>query len=155
MQQQEPVGSTAAGAAAYVIRGHGTQAAEILVSDERLVVTEGDRLALDIGFEQLRRVQFDIERDMPATLVIVPDRPIDQPQVLFVPPAEFPLVAQALVTIGRRLQDVSERKLAHEQGQPWSQGREDDHDQVGGQQQAPHDHVQPDVDGHDSHQPVG
>ena len=75
----------------------------VVVTNRRLTVASQERLALDVPIDNLRRVQFDIERDRPATLVVVPQRPLDEPQVLAVPPAEYEAVAQALVVIGRRL----------------------------------------------------
>jgi hypothetical protein len=75
----------------------------VVVTDRRLAVASQERLALDVPIDNLRRVQFDIERDRPATLVVVPQRPLDEPQVLAVRPAEYEAVAQALVVIGRRL----------------------------------------------------
>lgn len=77
--------------------------AALAVSDRRLVIVAGDRLALDVPFERIRRVQFDIERDRPATLVIVPEHPEDEPQVLPIPKEEYRAVADALVAIGVRL----------------------------------------------------
>lgn len=75
----------------------------ILVTDNRIAVTEAERLRLDIEIQRLRRIQFDIERDRPATLVIVPDHPADEPQVLAVPPEHFEAVGTALAYIGQRL----------------------------------------------------
>ena len=75
----------------------------LAVSDRRLVIVERDRLALDVPFERIRRVQFDIERDRPATLVIVPEHPEDEPQVLPIPKEEYRAIADALVAIGVRL----------------------------------------------------
>jgi hypothetical protein len=51
-------------------------------------------MALDVPLDNLRRVQFDIERERPASLVVVPERPLDEPQVLLVKPAEYEAVAQ-------------------------------------------------------------
>lgn len=76
---------------------------EIVVTDRRLAVVATDRLMLDIGLDGLRRIQFDIERDRPATLVLVPEQPSHEPQVLAVHPEDYPAVAQALVYIGQRL----------------------------------------------------
>ena len=56
-----------------------------MVTDHRLAVSNEERLALDIEIAALRRIQFDIERDRPATLVIVPDHALDEPQVLAIP----------------------------------------------------------------------
>jgi hypothetical protein len=75
----------------------------VIVTDRRLAVASPERLALDVPIDNLRRIQFDIERDRPATLVVVPERPLDEPQVLAVRPHEYEAVAQALVVIGRRL----------------------------------------------------
>jgi hypothetical protein len=44
-----------------------------------------------------------MERDGPATLVVVPQEPTDEPQVLPVQPDEYEGVAQALVVLGQRL----------------------------------------------------
>ena len=67
-----------------------------------------DRLALDIPFDGLRRIQFDIERSRPATLVIVPEHPTNEPQVLAVPPERFDEVTRALALIGSRLYQLTE-----------------------------------------------
>jgi hypothetical protein len=77
--------------------------ASLLVTDRRLAVADEDRLALDIPFDGLRRIQFDIERSRPATLVIVPEHPSNEPQVLAVPPERFEEVTKALAVIGSRL----------------------------------------------------
>ncbi len=77
----------------------------LVVTERRLVVAHDDRVALDIRHRALRRIQFDIERDRPATLVIVPERPNDEPQVLSVPPDRYDEMALALAYIGRRLDE--------------------------------------------------
>jgi hypothetical protein len=77
--------------------------ASVMVTDRRLAVAAGDRLTLDIGFDGLRRIQFDIERDRPATLVIVPESPTHEPQVLAIPPERYDEITGALAIIGRRL----------------------------------------------------
>jgi hypothetical protein len=75
----------------------------VVVTNRRLAIGSEQRLALDVPIDNLRRIQFDIERRRPATLVIVPDDPGDEPQVLTVGPTEFRGVADALVIIGQRL----------------------------------------------------
>ena len=76
----------------------------VLVTDKRVAVaTRADRFDLDIPFDGLRRIQFDIERTRPAVLVIVPEHPADRPQVLSIPPEQYEAVGQALALIGRRL----------------------------------------------------
>jgi hypothetical protein len=54
----------------------------VLVTDRRMAVANAERLMLDVPIESLRRVQLDIEPERPATLVITPERPEDEPQVL-------------------------------------------------------------------------
>ena len=75
----------------------------VVVTNRRLAVADEHRVALHVPYPALRRIQFDIERDRPATLVIVPEQPHDEPQVLAVAPEQYDEVAKALVLIGRRL----------------------------------------------------
>jgi hypothetical protein len=75
----------------------------VAITDRRLIVTSGDRVELDIPYEQLRRVQFDIERGRPATLVLVPEWPSDRPQVLAIPPEEYEHAAMGIGRIGQYL----------------------------------------------------
>ena len=82
-----------------------TRDAVIVATDRRLAILMDQRLALDIPYERLRRIQFDIERTRPATLVIVPDRPTDEPQVISVRAEEYAAVADVLVAVGIRLAD--------------------------------------------------
>jgi hypothetical protein len=82
------------------------EGAHLLVTDRRIVVGAGERVALDIAFPGLRRIQFDIERRRPATLVIVPEDPLHEPQVLAIPPQSYDDVTAALARIGHRLVDT-------------------------------------------------
>ena len=80
----------------------------VAITDRRVIVTSGERIELDIPYEQLRRVQFDIERGRPATLVIVPEWPSDRPQVLAIPPRSTSVrhwesVASASISTSRGL----------------------------------------------------
>jgi hypothetical protein len=93
------------------IQARATEAI-LAVTDRRLVVTAAERVALAIGFEDLRRIQFDIERDRPATLVIVPEMAHHEPQVLSIPPDRYRETADALVLIGQRLAASGERSQA-------------------------------------------
>jgi hypothetical protein len=77
--------------------------AKVLVTDRRLAVATEERVALDVGFETLRRIQFDIERTRPATLVIVPENPSHEPQVLGIPVGAYDEVTRALAIVGRHL----------------------------------------------------
>jgi len=89
---------------------HAATAGEALlaVTSRRIAIVEGDRTALDVAVESLRRIQFDIEKARPATLVIVPEESSSAPQVLTVRPEEYQAVADALVTIGHRLTEVGQ-----------------------------------------------
>jgi hypothetical protein len=77
----------------------------LAVTNKRLVVTNNERVALDVPYSELRRIQFDIERDRPATLVIVPDNPSHPPEVLAIPVREYESAAQVIAVIGRRIYD--------------------------------------------------
>jgi hypothetical protein len=81
--------------------------AVIAVTDRRMLVATDTRLAMDLPFPRLRRIQFDIERDRPATLVVVPEVPDIEPQVLAIPAEQYRAVADALVEIGLRLCEAS------------------------------------------------
>jgi hypothetical protein len=76
---------------------------ELRVTDRRLLVTSGGHVRLDIGYEALRRIQFDVEAAHPATLVIVPQRPTDEPQVLTIPRESLHQAAEMLAFVGERL----------------------------------------------------
>jgi hypothetical protein len=75
----------------------------VAVTDRRVAVVDDQRVLIDTPFDGLRRIQFDIERDRPATLVVVPESSRQVPQVLAIPPEEFDAVTQALAIVGRRL----------------------------------------------------
>ena len=88
----------------------------IAVSDRRLIVAARERVALSIGFDELRRIQFDIERDRPATMVIVPEEAHYEPQVLAIPPQEFKATAEALALIGLQLANIRQRESRASEG---------------------------------------
>jgi hypothetical protein len=75
----------------------------IAITDRRMAVASGGRIALDITYDRLRRIQFDIERARPAAFVVVPEHPSDDPQVLAVPEDEYEAVGTMLAVVGRRL----------------------------------------------------
>jgi len=62
-----------------------------------------ERLALDVPIADIRRVPFDIERERPATLVVVPMSPRHEPQVVAVPIEAYEAVASALVLVGKQI----------------------------------------------------
>jgi hypothetical protein len=75
----------------------------LVVTDRRLAVAADGRLALNVPFQALRRIQLDIERQRPATLVIVPEHPKDEPQVITIPRERYAEVANAVALIGDRI----------------------------------------------------
>ncbi len=77
---------------------------ELRVTDRRLIVTSAGHVRLDIPYERLRRIQFDIEAGRPATLVLVPHLPSDEPQVLAIPHESLHQAAELLAFVGERLQ---------------------------------------------------
>jgi hypothetical protein len=72
----------------------------LVVTDDLLKVASHDAMRLDVRIEDVRRIQFDIERERPATLVIVPDSPSTEPQVIMVHPEEYERVGHALAVLG-------------------------------------------------------
>jgi hypothetical protein len=58
---------------------------------------------LNLPIEDLRRVEFDIEKGRPATVVIVPEAATIEPQVLLIPDDQLEAAAQALAVIAARL----------------------------------------------------
>jgi hypothetical protein len=77
--------------------------AVLAVTDRRVLVAAPSRVALAIAFEGVRRIQFDIERSRPATLVIVPELPTHEPQVLAIPPDQYQATVEVLVALGLAL----------------------------------------------------
>lgn len=76
----------------------------VAITDRRMVIGDEHRVAMDLPVEALRRIQFDVERGRPATLVLVPQEPHHEPQVLAVPLEELEAVARAVYLVGARLQ---------------------------------------------------
>jgi hypothetical protein len=81
--------------------------AVVALTDRRLAVIESERIALAVDIAHVRRVQFDIEKERPATLSIVPEHPLDVPQSLGIAPEHYDEVATLLVVLGKRLATVS------------------------------------------------
>jgi hypothetical protein len=90
--------------------------ATLAVTDRRLIVADANRVALAVPFERLRRIQFDVERSRPATLVIVPEHPRDEAQVLSIRPDQYEATAQALVAIGLELVGPAHDEVTAGQG---------------------------------------
>jgi hypothetical protein len=75
----------------------------IAVTSQRVVVTDDQRPVMDIRFDELRRIQFDVERGRDATLVMVPEHIRNEPRVFSVPVANLAETALTLALIGRRM----------------------------------------------------
>jgi hypothetical protein len=87
-----------------VLEGHAdANGTVIAVTQERLVVAEGDGPVLAIPFSELRRIQFDIERGRQATLVIVPEHIKNWPRVVSIPIETLREAALVLARVGERL----------------------------------------------------
>jgi hypothetical protein len=79
----------------------------IAVTQERLVLVEGDQPVLDIPFGELRRIQFDIERGRDATLVLVPEHVSNWPRVVSVPVSNLRETSAVLARIGERINETA------------------------------------------------
>jgi hypothetical protein len=82
----------------------------IVITEERLVVIEGEKSVLDIPFTELRRVQFDIERGRDATLVIVPEHISNWPRIVSVPLHNLRETSLVLARIGERINQGAEEQ---------------------------------------------
>ena len=81
--------------------------AVLAVTDRRVVVASAARVALAVPIEEIRRIQFDIERSRPATMVIVPEHREREAQVLTIPTDQYEAAARVLVTLGQDLAEVA------------------------------------------------
>jgi predicted ATPase len=75
----------------------------VAITDRRLMVSTHARLALNVAISRIRRIELNIERNRLATLIIVPESPRDDPQVLSIPAEEYEAAIQAVALIGGRL----------------------------------------------------
>jgi len=80
-----------------------TEPGTVALTDRRLVIATDDRLLLDVPVHGLRRIQLDVERGRPASLVFVPRDPLHEPQVIAVPHQELESVAEVMSILGRQL----------------------------------------------------
>jgi hypothetical protein len=72
----------------------------LAVTSHRIAIIDGKRTVLDLPIEGVRRIEFDVEKTRPATLVIVPEDARYAAEVVSVRPEEYKAVADALATIG-------------------------------------------------------
>ena len=81
---------------------------DLVVTDDLLRVGSEGRVVLDVPIRDVRRIEFDIEHDRPATLVIVPHAASRDSLVVMVEPEDYEGVCQALAVIGRKMAKVSD-----------------------------------------------
>lgn len=86
--------------------------AVLAVTDRRVVVAAPARIALAVPIDGIRRVQFDIERTRPATMVIVPEHADHEAQVLTIPAHQYEAAARALATLGQDLAGLGRQRTS-------------------------------------------
>jgi hypothetical protein len=88
---------------------HQAEAGEamLVLTDFRLLLVNDDGIRLSTSFDGLRRIQFDLERDRPATLVIVPHSRLEAPQVIEVELEAFDAIARALMLLGLAISGIT------------------------------------------------
>ena len=77
----------------------------VVLTDQRLMVVSATRIALDVPFREVRRIQLDVEKNRPSTLVIVPEQPSHEAQVLTVPDTDLDRTCAVVTQIGVRMRD--------------------------------------------------
>lgn len=75
----------------------------LAVTDRRILVIDGGRLALNVGVERVRRIEFDVDKGRPATMVIVPEDAEHGPQVLSIPESGLQGASSVLAVFAERL----------------------------------------------------
>jgi len=80
-----------------------TVEAVVAVTERRVLVCHDQRVALDLPFSAIRRIQLDVEGDRESTVVIVPHASRHRPQVLTVPDDQLREIASVVAAIGLRL----------------------------------------------------
>jgi hypothetical protein len=81
--------------------------AVLAVTDRRVVVAAPERLALAVPIAEVRRVQFDIERTRPATMVILPEHADYEAEILTIPVEQYEAAGRAFITLGPALAEES------------------------------------------------
>ncbi len=80
---------------------------QLILTDRRVLITENGRITLDVPIGNLRLIEFDVERQRPARVIIVPDSPRDAPRELSIEPQQYDEVAAMLQQLGPRIQGPS------------------------------------------------
>ena len=87
-----------------VVEGIGGR---LVLTDRRVVVTENGVITLDVPIDNLRLVEFDLENQRPARVIIVPQHPRDPPRELAIEPQQYDEVASVLAKLGPRIEAPS------------------------------------------------
>ena len=80
----------------------------LVLTDRRVLVTENGVITLDVPIANLRLVEFDLESQRPATVIIVPEHPRDPPRQLAIEPQQYDELASVLAQLGPRIQGPSQ-----------------------------------------------
>lgn len=80
----------------------------LVLTDRRVVITEHGVITLDVPIDKLRFVEFDLESDRPARVIVVPQHPSDPPRQLAIEPQQYREVAAVLAQLGPRIQGPHE-----------------------------------------------
>lgn len=76
----------------------------LVLTDHRVLVSENGRITLDVPIANLRLVEFDVERQRPARVIVVPESPLDAPRDLSIEPQQYDEVASVLQQLGPQVQ---------------------------------------------------
>ena len=76
----------------------------LVLTDRRVFITVDGRITLDVSIDKLRLVEFDLETERPATVIIVPEDPLDAPRQLAIEPQQYDEVASVLAQLGPRIE---------------------------------------------------
>jgi hypothetical protein len=80
-----------------------TDGVSLRVTNGRLMISVDGLVRLDVSYAELRRIQFDLEAERRATLVIVPHLPRHEPQLLTVARDDLEEAAAILAFVGQRM----------------------------------------------------
>ncbi len=76
----------------------------LVLTDKRVFISEYGRVTLDVPIHRLRLVEFDLETQRPASVIIVPEDPRDAPGQLAIRPQQYDEVASVLAQLGPRIE---------------------------------------------------
>ena len=92
--------------------------ATLILTSDRIAVGADKRVQFDVRIAGLRRIQFDIEAERPATLSIVPESAATEPSILTVMPHAYDDVARMLASLGAQLDALSRERSSRNPATP-------------------------------------